>query len=145
MAVVLMFGGKGVLLALLVGAAWRQQSQHGLQKPPELSAGSASHAQIAMGGPVQPPALVEACCGLAASAENAVVWLPTVCNGLSTLGEPFYCPRGSDTGGDMRTVLYFMSLGNFIMIISASVIGFTLCRLFPKEEKKKKKKRLESI
>lgn len=37
----------------------------------------------------------------------------------------------------MRTVLYFVSLGNFIMIISASVIGFTLCRLFPKEKKKK--------
>lgn len=92
MAVVLRFGGKGVLLALHVGAAWRQQSQHRLQKPPELPAGSASHAQIAMGGPVQPPAPVEACCGLAPSGEDAVVWLPTVCNGLSAFGEPFHCP-----------------------------------------------------
>ncbi|KAK4826853.1 LOW QUALITY PROTEIN: hypothetical protein QYF61_011721 [Mycteria americana] len=42
--------------------------------------GSASQAQIATEGPAQPPApsRVEACCGLAPSAENAVSWLPAV-------------------------------------------------------------------
>lgn len=55
-----------------------------------------------MEGPVQPPApsWVETCCGLVPLAENAVAWLPAVCNGLSTLGEPFHCPQGSAAGGD---------------------------------------------
>lgn len=63
------------------------------------------------------PSGAEACDGLALSAENAVAWLPTVCNGLRALGEPLHHPQGQLQVVTVGSMLYFISLRNVSIII----------------------------
>lgn len=99
MAVVCGLGTKG--LFTLLEAVWTQQSHHRLWKLPELPTGSASHAQIVVEEPAQPPAPrgLEACWGLALLAEMLCLF-PIVWNGFSALHEPFQPPKGWAASGN---------------------------------------------